>query len=238
MINTFKQNELTIKAIISINIFLFIVSLLVSGSGTELSLNPFTAFSPSSGSLIFLGATGTIPIDHYNEWWSIITASWLHGSLLHIIFNMIALTQTIRIIISAFGIHRMIIIYSFSGAAGFYLSYIAGVSLTIGASAAICGLIGAALYYGRARGGFIGREVFRQTSGWVISLAVFGLAVPGINNWGHGGGLAGGVFAGWLVGYQEKNKETLLHFILSSLCIFFTLMFLVWRLICVVSLKF
>ena len=71
------KSESVIKSIIIINTTFFVVSLLISGRGIGFSINPFTALSPSVNALIFLGASGTIPIDGYNEWWSLITANWL-----------------------------------------------------------------------------------------------------------------------------------------------------------------
>lgn len=53
----------------------------------------------------------------------------------------------------------MVVIYTLSGMCGFLVSYLAGVGFTIGASAAVCGLIGAALYYGKRRGGRYGQTV-------------------------------------------------------------------------------
>lgn len=234
-INFINQDYL-VKYIIYVNAGMFIISLLISGRGVSLSLNPFTALAPSTNSLIFLGAAGTIPINQFHEWWSLIAANWLHGSLMHIVFNMIALIETAPLVIREYGMHRMFIIYTLSGIFGFYLSYLAGVMVTIGASAAICGLIGAALFFGKSRGGMFGRAVFRQTSTWVIFIFLFGLAIPDINNYGHGGGLAAGIFLGWLLGYNEKKKEKLLHMVLSFSCMILTAAILIWTVVSAFSL--
>jgi len=223
--------DLVIRYIIYVNGAFFIASLLLSGRQMELSINPFTAFSPSMNALIFLGAAGTIPMDQYNEWWSILSASWLHGSLIHIIFNMIALLQIAPLIIREYGINRMISIYILGGVGGFYLSYLAGVSVTIGASAAICSLIGAALYFGKSRGGIFGKVVYKQTTGWIISLVVIGLVIPNINNWGHGGGVVSGIALGWLLGYREKSAEKEWHWLLAGLLLLLTMGVLFWSLV-------
>ena len=211
----FPKPEKIVKIVVWINIAVFTASILLSGRATQWSLNPFTALSPSINSLIFLGATGRLPIDQYHQWSSLITANWLHGSLLHLLFNMTAFFQITPFVIREFGFHRMVIIYNLSGVFGFLLSYLAGVMVTIGASAAICGLIGATLFFGKSRGGFYGQAVYKQTSGWVIGLVIFGFLIPNINNWGHGGGLAAGIFLGWILGYNEKKRETFIHRILS-----------------------
>ncbi len=227
-----------IRNIIYVNAGLFIISLIISGRNISFSLNPFTALSPSTGSLIFLGAAGTIPINQYHEWWSLIAANWLHGSIMHIVFNMIALIETAPLVIREYGNNRMFIIYTLSGVFGFYLSYIAGVMVTIGASAAICGLIGASLFFGWSRGGTYGSAVFKQTVGWVISIFLFGLLIPDINNYGHAGGLIAGILLGWLLGYNERKRENTIHKILSLLCIISTGLVLAWAVISALSIIF
>jgi len=193
-----------------------------------LSLNPLTFLSPSDTSLFLLGATGTVPIDKYHRLWTLISASYLHGGVLHIFFNMAALGQLASVVDREFGVYRMFVIYTVSGIIGFSISYLAGVALTIGASASVCGLVGAALYYGKSRGGVYGRNLYRQISIWIILLFVFGLIVPGINNWGHGGGILAGIIFGYLLGYQEKKRENIIHKILAGVCAVVTLAVLIW----------
>lgn len=222
---------LILKWMIGVNILFFAASLVLSGKGVKLSLNPFTALSPSTNVLIYLGASGTIPIVQYHQWWSFLTANWLHGSLLHIIFNMTALWQIGYLILAIYGIYRMFIIYTLSGIAGFCLSYVAGVPVTIGASAAICGLLGAAFYFGKSQGGTPGKVVSKMASGWILSLVIFGFAIPNINNWGHGGGFAAGIVLGWLLGYNERKKENSFHMLLSSVLMAVTVIVIGWQMV-------
>jgi rhomboid protease GluP len=111
------------------------------------------------------------------------------------------------------------------------VSYLAGVPFTIGASAAVCSLIGALLYYGKSRGGAYGSSVYREVSGWVISLFIFGLIFPGINNWGHGGGILGGIIVGALLGYNERRRENHFDQALALLCGLATAGVLGWALL-------
>lgn len=196
-----------IDAIIWVNGILFLITLIFSGRQLGLTLNPLNALAPSMEALTFMGASGTIPIDHYHAWWTLLTANWLHGSLLHIVFNMIALRNVAPLVIHEFGMARMFSIYTLSGAAGFYLSYLGQVPLTIGASAGLCGLIGALLFFGKTRGGTWAGQVFQQTKAWIVSLVVIGFLIPNINNWGHGGGLAAGVILAMALGYNDRRKE-------------------------------
>lgn len=214
--------------IVYINIGMFVISVLLQPGRLGLSMNPLLFFSPSNQSLLLLGATGTIPIDHYHRWWTLISAGYLHGGILHIFFNMMALKQVGPLVIQEFGPFRMVILYVLTGIAGYGISYLAGIRFTIGASASICGLIGALLYYGWHRGGVYGRMLFKQISGWVIALFCFGLIVPGINNWGHGGGLLGGIMVAYLLGYREIRKDHPFEGGLAVMCILLTLSVLLW----------
>ena len=106
-------------------------------------------------------------------------------------FNMMAFNQIAPLVAKLFGTYRFFVIYTVSGIGGFAMSYVSGIPITVGASASLCGLIGAAVYYGKSRGGLFGQTVYKQIGGWAISIFAFGFLVPGINNWAHGGGLAG-----------------------------------------------
>lgn len=220
-----------IRLIIYTNIAMYIITLLFNPGFRSFSLNPLSMLAPSDRSLLLLGATGTIPIDRLHRWWSLIAANYLHGGILHIFFNMVALKQIGPLINREYGSYRMFTIYTIGGVAGFTASYLAGVSLTIGASASVCALIGSALYYGKSRGGLYGQAIYRQIGGWAIGLFVFGFIVPGINNWGHGGGIIGGVLLGLCLGYNEKITDRFYHKIIAVICVAVTLLTLSWAVI-------
>jgi rhomboid protease GluP len=207
---------------------MYLISILFNPKGADMGMNPLTFLSPSDNSLLLLGATGTVPIDRYHRLWTLVSASFLHGGILHIFFNMAALRQLSFLVNHEFGVYRMFVIYTLSGILGFWVSYLAGVAFTIGASASVCGLVGAIIYYGKSRGGVYGRALYKQIIMWVVFLFIFGFMVPGINNWGHGGGIIAGIILGFLLGYQEKRKENLFHKMLAGVCAFFTLIVLVW----------
>jgi len=213
-----------IKALITANVLYFALSLVLSNS-TDGSGG---FFSPGKTSLMLLGATGTYPIDHFGRYWTLISANYLHGGILHIIFNLMALKQIAPTVSSEYGASRMFTIYTLGGVLGYVVSYLAGVPFTIGASAAVCSLVGALLYYGKSRGGAYGSSVYREVSGWVISLFMFGLIFPGINNWGHGGGIIGGIIVGALIGYNERRRENYFDQALALLCGLVTLGVLGW----------
>ena len=219
-----------VMAIIAINAAFYLFSLLLNPSALGLSANPMTFLSPSDGSLFLLGATGTLPIA-YGRWWTLISAAFLHGGILHIFFNMMALRQLAPFVLDAFGLHRFAILYVWTGVAGFFVSYLAGVPFTIGASAPVCGLIGAILYYGKSRGGFYGEAIYRQALGWVVWLVLFGLFIPWINNWAHWVGIISGLLLAFITGYQERRKETSIHRILGTASFVIAAAALLWAVI-------
>jgi rhomboid protease GluP len=217
-----------IRVIIYANIGMFVLSILMNPWSTNLSFNPFTFFSPDPDSLLLLGATGTLPIDGLHRWWTLLTANYLHGGILHIAFNMMALKQLAPVVIREYGSHRMIVLYTLGGVVGFWASYLAGVRFTIGASAAVCSLMGALLYYGKSRGGQYGQAIYKQVAGWVVSLSLFGFMIPGINNWGHGGGIVGGALLGYLLGYREQRPARGLQKTIAIGCGGLTVVALAW----------
>lgn len=235
-----KNNALTrglrnadqlVRVLIAVNIGMYVISLLLDPLSFNVSFNPLTALSPSNRSLLLLGATGTVPIDRLHRWWSLVSANYLHGGLLHLAFNMLAVRQIAPFVAREYGTSRLVTLYTLSGIIGFGVSYLAGIPLTIGASAALCGLIGAALYYGKSRGGGYGEAIYRQVGGWAVGIFIFGFIVPGINNWGHGAGMAAGALLGFLLQYQEQNREGLLHIMLAAVCVALTVLILGWAVI-------
>jgi rhomboid protease GluP len=229
--------DYVVRNLIIANVAMYLISLMMSPLSSGLSFHPFRALSPSNQSLFLLGATGAIPIHRFHRWWTLLSANYLHGGLLHILFNMLALRQLGPFIIHEYGVSRMLILYSVGGVAGFWVSYMAGVPFTIGASAALCGLIGAALYFGKSRGGLYGETVYRQIGGWAVGLILFGFLVPGINNWAHGGGIVAGAAMGAILGYSEKRPETASHRGFAMILALLTLMTLLWQVLSAMAVK-
>ena len=221
--------QLAIRIIIAVNVGMFLVSLLLN-QGMPGQGGLFGSLTPDQNSLFALGATGTIPVVRFGRLWSLVNAGYLHGGLMHILFNMMALNQIFPLTAREYGTARTITIYCFGGLAGFVLSVFAGIPFTIGASAPVCGLIGALFYYGKSRGGRWGEAVSREVMGWIVGLAIFGFLLPGINNWGHAGGILGGALAGFVLRYRERQQETIIHQTLAALCIAATLLSLGWGL--------
>ncbi len=210
------------------NVAMYVFSMVLMPRQASFSASPTRFLSPSNQSLLLLGSTGTVAIGQLHRWWSLVSANYLHGGLLHLLFNMMALRQLGVLVIREYGGHRMLTIYTVGGVCGFILSYFAGVRFTVGASAAICALIGAMLYFGKSRGGHYGNAVYSQIGGWAMIIFLFGLIVPGINNWGHGGGMAAGVGLAYVLGYKEQRRDSTVHKYLGITCIVLTALVLLW----------
>lgn len=205
---------------------LYAISLLASGAEIQMG-GLFSMLSPSTTMLFLFGASGAVPVFGYGRWWTVLSAGWLHGGLLHILFNVLWIRQLGPAAADLFGTSRMVIIYTVSGIAGFTLTSVAGAQLaflpflkgagiTIGASAPIFGLLGALVYYGRRGSSLVRREAM----GYAVTLFVFGLVMPGIDNYAHAGGFAGGYLAASLL--NPFGPERVEHVIAALACVVLT----------------
>ena len=160
--------------------------------------------SPGGRALYMLGMTGGVAWQ-LGWWWTLLTAIYLHGSLLHIFFNVMWIRNLGPAAAEAFGPARMFVLFNVAGAAGFLVSNAMSGAPTIGASGSIFGLLAALIVYGRKRGSSL---MTRQLWQWAIILGIFGFLMPGINNWAHGGGFAGGWVAASLMGFIDERRES------------------------------
>ena len=141
--------------------------LTVLTGGNILGGSIFSILGPSSYAAVLLGASGGQVVFLYDRWWTVLTAGWLHGGLMHIFFNVIGIRQLGPAIADLYGAGRMVIIYTVAGVAGFALSSVMGLlpipffgaTLTVGASASIFGFVGALMHYGRRTGSSQARQV-------------------------------------------------------------------------------
>jgi rhomboid protease GluP len=154
--------------------------------------------------------------------WRLFTPALLHGSIPHIFFNMYALYSLGTGLERHFGRDRFLLLYVLGAFTGNVTSFLFTNGYSVGASTAIFGLIGAeAVFLIQNRKMFAGQ--FSRAIGNVVFVILINLflvgSLPGIDNWGHIGGLIGGVmftsFAGpiWEVessflGYSLVDKRS------------------------------
>ena len=134
--------------------------------------------------------------------WRLFTPMLLHASVLHIGFNMYALYALGPLLERNYGHGRFLLLYLLSGFAGNVLSFLFSPAFSLGSSTAVFGVLA-------AEGMFLyqNRQVFgsaaQRALGNIITVALINLVIglsPGIDNWGHLGGLIGGVLFAWLSG--------------------------------------
>jgi len=207
-----------VPLVITSCVVLYIASWLVSpprGGG------PMQFLAPSGEGLFVFGGSGRMPVVQWGRWWTLLTASWLHANLIHILVNMMSVRNVAPIVAEFYGASRMIIIYVLSGVAGFGAStlfgtflppipYLSGSGFTVGASASIAGLIGAVFYYGHRTGS---GAISDQAKIWIFMFLAMGAFFDRIDNVAHLGGLAGGYLCSKFL--DPLYPERLDHFVIA-----------------------
>jgi rhomboid protease GluP len=193
----------------------------VLGSG-----NPFSILSAHPDVSLMLGASGAYPVFGLNMWWTVLSAGWLHAGVIHILLNMAWIRNLGPAAADLYGGSRMVIIYTLGSIFGFLLSSFAfafigiprfGAYQTVGASAPIFGLLGALVHYGRRSGSSL---VYMEARGYAVTMIVFGLLMPGVDNAAHAGGFIGGYLGSiWLDPLKRERTD---HMVIAVLCVLLT----------------
>jgi membrane associated rhomboid family serine protease len=173
-----------------------------------------------SQQLYYFGAKVNVLIAQ-GEYWRLLTPMFLHVGLAHLFFNSYALYIYGPAVERLFGRIKFILVYLVSGLVGSLLSYLLSPNNAAGASGAIFGLMGSLLYFRKEK-----RNLFQRVFGPGLLMIIginllYGFIQPGIDNWGHIGGLVGGFLMGNGLGlYRERNpnyKKRILCWILIIL---------------------
>ena len=180
-------------ALIAINVIVFLAELGAGGSNT---LN-------GGGSLIRDGGLLGPAIHNQGDYYRIVTAGFLHAGFLHIAFNMFVLYVLGTLLEPAIGTPRFLAIYFVSLLAGsFGALLLTPDTITVGASGAIFGLMGATIVIARRRGV---EQIASQIGLYLVINLVLTFSIAGISVGGHIGGLIGGVLAGLLIATLERR---------------------------------
>ena len=175
--------------LMGINVLLYLVPILLGNY--EYIINKYCIHGPS----IRIG-----------EYYRLFTGMFLHGSIMHLFFNMYALYVIGSQIENYFGRFKYLIIYLFSGFMGALFSMIFnGNILSIGASGAIFGLMGSLLYFGYHYRVYLGNVLKTQLIPLIVFNLVLGFVLSGVDNFAHIGGLIGGVLITKSVGVKDKS---------------------------------
>ena len=167
----------------------------------------FGILSPSGSALAQLGMTGGALVDRFGLWWTPISATYLHGSLLHIFFNMLWLRMLGPQLEADLGPGRFFLLYTAAGAGGFVISNMFSGNPTVGASGAIFGLLAATIILARHHGGAWGEAVGQQAIMYAVLLFAFGFVSSRTNNWAHAGGFVVGGLAMFVLLKQSERAE-------------------------------
>lgn len=166
--------------------------------------------------LVILGAKINFLIDH-GQSWRLASPLFLHFGLLHILFNGYALYLLGRIVENLYGRRRFLLIYFISGIFSILSSYFGSEHISVGASGAIFGLLGAAAVMGYKHREEI-PPVFRRFFGrgllpWIVLNLSLGLFIDGIDNYAHVGGLVAGSLTAFFLRARisETTTETRLQ---------------------------
>ena len=171
-------------------------------------------FGYNTGLLVALGANYG-PLVKNGEIYRLVACMFLHGGIMHFGLNMYSLFIVGPRVEDFFGKWKFLLIYFLSGICGSLLSV--GMNpdvVSIGASGAIFGLFGALVYFGYTYRGYIGAMIRSQIVPIVIYNLFLGFIIPGIDMWGHVGGLIGGLLAANMLGTIDNKKYNISNIIL------------------------
>lgn len=185
-----KKNIITISLIV-INVLIYAYMLLFGQY--ENMINMFAVYGPY--------------IVRYNEYYRLITGIFLHGDILHLLFNCYALFVIGSQIENFMGKTKYLIIYFVSAITGSLLSILLTKGVSIGASGAIFGLMGSLLYFGYHYRVYLGTVLKSQIIPLIVINLIIGFASSGIDNFAHIGGLIGGTLATLAVGVKYKSTK-------------------------------
>ena len=158
------------------------------------------------GALVNFEMMGKNPVELYR----LVTSIFLHGGLLHLMCNMYSLYVIGPQLESFFGKVKYIIIFIGSGIIGNLLSmaFLQDTYVSVGASGAIFGLLGALLYFGYHYRVYLSGVIKSQIIPLIILNLGIGFIATSINNLAHIGGLIGGVLLSMAVGVKYKSSKS------------------------------
>jgi len=184
--NIFKEKKIVItKVIMGVCILCYLMQMFVQGFESALLLNPAKVLE--------------------GEYWRLITAAFLHGSPLHLFVNMYALNIIGTQVENFMGKKKYLAVYFGSAITASMMSAAITSTLSLGASGAIFGLLGALAYFGYHFRLYIGGAL-RQIIPVILINLFIGFMIPFVDNAAHIGGLIGGGFLAMALGIGKKDE--------------------------------
>ena len=206
-----KKDPIITKILITINIVIFILQLVL---GWDVVANFGANYAPFVKS---------------GKFYVLFTSMFIHGNLIHLLFNMYALYIIGPQVESFYGKIKYLAIYFGSGILGALLSDIfLQNSISVGASGAIVGLLSSIVYFGYHYRAYLDTVIRSQIMPLIIFNIFLGIVIPNIDTFCHIGGLIGGVLVSMACGikYKSSKSERINGFILTTIYTIFLLILL------------
>ena len=185
------------KLIMLICIVMYIILGIDSNNFFNIGINALVNFG---GNNLLLVQSGEV--------WRVISAAFLHVSLIHLLVNMYSLVIIGTQVETFIGKFKFLFVYLISALVGSLLSLIFNEAniVSVGASGAIFGLMGALLYFGYHYRLYLSEAIKNQIIPVIVLNLLLGFMVSGVDNAAHIGGLIGGYLASMAIGIENKSK--------------------------------
>lgn len=193
-----KDQPLVTMGFIGINIIMYVITAYLSFVYAGGSI-----FNSDINVLILLGAKVNELIVQ-GEYFRLISAMFLHGGLVHLMVNMYSLYAIGPMVERVYGKKKYIAIYFVAGICSSLFSYFFSASVSIGASGAIFGLLGAVLIFAIKSKGRTGIGFIKSILSVIVINILIGITLPNIDNFAHMGGLFGGLLISFLVNFKSE----------------------------------
>ncbi|SHH66993.1 rhomboid family intramembrane serine protease [Clostridium grantii] len=182
--------------LMSLNILMFIITAFMSKNFINSDTDVLIKLGAKVNSLISSG-----------EYYRLITAAFLHGGFIHLAVNMYALNALGPLVEKVYGRTKFLIIYFVAAIMSSYFSFLFSSSVSIGASGAIFGLLGATLAFAYKMRSKIGTRMVSNVFSVIVLNVIIGVTLPNIDNFGHLGGLVGGMLISLALGFKTINNK-------------------------------
>ncbi|NLU08728.1 MAG: rhomboid family intramembrane serine protease [Clostridiales bacterium] len=192
-INKNINNFIVTYVIIALNIIVYIITAYFSQNIFDSNLNVLVFMGAKVNSLISSG-----------QYYRLFTCMFLHAGIVHLGVNMYSLYIMGIFIEKVYGKVKYIIIYFISGIASSIVSYMFSPSISVGASGAIFGLLGASLVFALKMKRQVGRGFMMNIMSVIVLNLIIGFSIANVDNFGHLGGLIGGILTTWFMDKMVK----------------------------------
>jgi rhomboid protease GluP len=194
-----------VRLIVTINIVIFIVPYLLDRVGVVIKSVTI------SDLLLIYGAKDNIAIASADQYYRFFTMMFLHGNIVHLLFNTFAIVQIGVTVERMSDSRRFLGIYFVGGLVGGIASYLFSPNPSVGASGAIFALIGAMgmfVWTNRKAYGENAKQILGSIAFTALINLFFGYSMPNIDNMAHIGGLLGGLVTGYLLMPRLSEQVT------------------------------